>query len=493
MTGSRFLKLFFFSVLVLCFFLPTEGNTTSPAEIVVKIQTVRNSPNFQQPWQHVGQLTTHGTGFIIDGNMILTNAHVVSDSVFIHVRRAGRTEKYSAEVKYFDHESDLALLEVAEKKFFKGVSTLKIGDLPDVRDKVAVYGFPDGGDKLSITEGVVSRIEHINYAYSGSFLLSCQIDASINAGNSGGPVIFNGKIAGVAFQGMHSGYDNIGYMIPAPVIQQFLKDTEDGSIEGIPDLGISMQKLESPYLRNYYKLEDGENGALINNISPGSPSRMLLKKEDVILSVENEDVAYDGTIEFRKGQRTFFGYIIQGKQIGETITLGLKRDGKKISIEVPLQRSVGFDRLVPYKHEVLPRYYIFGGVVFQPLTLNYLMEYGSVADWYQSAPVELMDYYLNGDLEFQTQEIVILSQVLADKVNIGYHELADNVIKTVNGVAVRNFAHLVTLLENSREKYLIIMDTQGTKIVFDKEKMLKGTNNIIRKYMIKSAKHFWSP
>jgi hypothetical protein len=206
--------------------------------------------------------------------------------------------------------------------------------------------------------------------------------------------------------------------------------------------------------------------------------------------VDGEDVAYDGTIEFRKGQRTYFGYILQQKQIGETVILGLKRNGKKISVEVPLKRSIGFDRLVPFRHEVLPRYYIFGGVVFQPLTLNYLTEYGSMADWFRFAPVELMDYYLNGELEFETEEIVILSEVLADKINIGYHELGDNVIKTVNGVSVRNFAHLVSLFKNSREKYLSIVDTQGTKIIFDREKMLGSTEKIIEKYMIKAAQHF---
>jgi S1-C subfamily serine protease len=461
----------------------------SPSSIVVKIQTVRNPPNYQQPWQNVGQHTSHGTGFIIDKNRILTNAHVVSDSVFIQVRQAGKTEKFSAEVEYFDHESDLALLRVPDKEFFKDVVPFPIGKLPDVRDKVAVYGFPDGGDKLSITEGVVSRIEHINYAYSGTFLLSCQIDASINSGNSGGPVFLDKLVVGVAFQGMNSGYDNIGYMIPAPVIRQFLRDAEDGSIAGIPDLGITMQKLESPFLRNYYKLDPGENGALVNRISPGSPSESFLRSEDVILAVDGKDVAYDGTVEFRKGQRTYFGYIIQNKQIGDAVVLSVKRMGQKQEVEIPLTKPVGFNRLVPIKHEVRPNYYIYGGIVFQPLTLNYLTEFGVLGDWFRFAPVELMNYYLNGELEYQDQEIVILSAVLADEINIGYHEMAENVIKTIDGITVKNFRHFIELVESSEEKYILFVDSQGIKLLLDRKKMAESTEKVIKKYMIKSAKH----
>jgi len=455
-----------------------------PSEIPVKILTVKNPPSYHQPWQNLGRHAANGTGFIIDGNRVLTSAHVVSNAVFIHVRRAGKTEKFPAEVEYFDHESDLALLKIEDEAFFAGVETLPLGKLPDVRDKVAVYGFPDGGDKLSITEGVVSRIEHINYSYSGAFLLACQIDASINTGNSGGPVIFENEIVGVAFQGMNFNYENIGYMVPSPVIRQFLKDAEDGVINGVPDLGITMQRLESPFLREYFQLTEKENGALVNRVLPGSPAEGLLQSEDVILSVQGYDVAYDGTIEFRKGQRTYFGYILQNRQIGDVADFAIKRGGRNLSVVIPLTKESGHTRLVQLWHEQKPKYYIFGGLVFQPLSLNYLYEFGGLTNWFQAAPVELMNYYLNGELEFKGQEIVILSQVLADKTNIGYHELGDNVVRVVNGERVDSFNHFISLVEGARSKYLIIEFNLGTKVIVDRLEMLRNTESITKKYGI---------
>ncbi len=169
-------------------------------DAVVKVYTVSDRPNYMEPWQMKGPWSHSGSGCVIRGKRILTNAHIVSDQMFIQVRKSGEAKKYIAEVEIVAHECDLAILTVKDDSFFDGIKPIEIGSLAEVRDKVAVYGFPEGGDKLSITEGVVSRVEHIKYAHSSAHLLTCQIDAAINAGNSGGPVIKGNKIVGVAFQ-----------------------------------------------------------------------------------------------------------------------------------------------------------------------------------------------------------------------------------------------------------------------------------------------------
>ncbi|PID75964.1 MAG: trypsin [Deltaproteobacteria bacterium] len=484
------MKSFVFSVSLLLFFcsgiqlLAADTFLFSPSKAVVKILVVANPPSFHQPWQNLGKYSVNGSGFIIEGQRILTNAHVVSDAMFIQVRRAGKTEKYAAEVEFFDHESDLALLKVENAAFFKGSVPVDIGELPDIRDKVAVYGFPDGGEKISITEGVVSRIEHINYSYSGAFLLACQIDASINSGNSGGPVVMDNKVVGMAFQGMGLSYENIGYTIPAPVIKQFLLDCEDGKIQGIPDLGLLMQKLESPYLREYYRLDADENGALVNKVLPGSSATGYIEPEDVLLQIDGYDIAYDGTIEFREGQRTFFGYAFQNKQLGSSVHFLVKRSGNLLRIEVPLFASVGFDRLVPLVHEKKPRYFIFGGLVFQPLTENYLHEFGGGRSWLQQAPIELLHFFLNEELESLGEEIVIISEVLADQINTGYHDLGDNVVRNVNGKSVENFAQLVRLLDRGSSKFVVLEVESGLKIILRRKTMSQGTEKVIQGYSI---------
>lgn len=215
----------------------------------------------------------------------------------------------------------------------------------------------------------------------------------------------------------------------------------------------------------------------------------MLQSEDVILAVDGQDVAYDGTVVLRKDQRTYFGYLFQKKQFGDSVRLFIKRDGETKEITVPLSQTVGFGKLVPLKYEEKPRYYLYGGLVFQPLTVNYLYEFGGGVNWAQAAPVELTNLLVNGELEYLGQEIVILSEVLADNVNVGYHELGNNIVRSVNGVSVRNFLHFIELIENDRSEYLILQVNRGMKILLDRKELAESTGRIIEKYSIKSARH----
>ncbi len=464
-----------------CIINPPAWARKGVNEAVVKIYTVYNRYDYDEPWQMLGQRRRSGSGCIIRGGRILTSAHVVGDQTFIQVRRAGEAKKYTAEVEIVAHECDLAILRVNGGSLFSGVEPVEIGDLAEVRDKVAVYGFPKGGDELCITEGVVSRIEHHEYTHSRAYLVTCQIDASINPGSSGGPVVKEDKLVGVAFQSAESG-ENIGYMVPAPVITHFLTDIRDGTYDGIPGLGISWQKMESPDLRGKFGMTETQSGVLVNRIYPGSPAKGILRPEDIILSIDGENVENDGTIEFRKGERTFFGYVAQSKYINDTVTLGILRENNLMDMVIRLSRPLHFWRLVPHeRYDVAPTYYILGGLVFEPLTLNYLKTWGK---WYYNAPLHLIDYYLHGEPAEDQREIVVLAKVLADEINVGYHNLKNRVISYVNGKKISVMEDLVKAFEEHEGRYHVIVDERGYKIVLDKNKVDRGGQGILKKYKV---------
>ncbi|HOR42601.1 MAG TPA: S1C family serine protease, partial [Atribacterota bacterium] len=315
-------------------------------EAIVKVYTVSNYPDYYNPWSMQGPRASSGSGCIIDNNLILTNAHVVSNQTFLQVRKYGDTQRYRAQVVAVSHLTDLALLAVDEPEFFTGIEALSLGELPQIQQEVLVYGFPMGGDMLSITKGVISRIEHQTYVHSSSVFLAGQIDAAINPGNSGGPVLADGKIVGVVMQGI-TGAQNIGYMVPVPVIAHFFADLEDGILDGYPSLGISLQDMENDGLKSYYQVEKGMGGVLINQIVPGSPADSNLEAGDVLLSMEGYSIGNDGTIEFRSNERTHLNYVVQQKQIGEDIGLTILRNGERKELKVNLFRSSLKDQLVP--------------------------------------------------------------------------------------------------------------------------------------------------
>ncbi|MCK4422744.1 MAG: trypsin-like peptidase domain-containing protein, partial [Candidatus Omnitrophica bacterium] len=450
-------------------------------EAVVKIYAVNNRYNYYEPWQMRGQRQSSGSGIIITGKRILTNAHVVADHTFIQVKRAGQAKKYVAKAQIVAHECDLAILKVEDDSFFDAVAPLRIGDLAQVRDKVAVYGFPVGGDELAITEGVVSRIEHHYYSHSSAYLLTCQIDAAINPGSSGGAVVKDEKIVGVAFQG--GGGENIGYMVPAPVIMHFLNDIKDNEYNGIPGLSISIQEMENPDIRSKYKMTAKQTGVLVNNIYPDSAVSGQLAQKDVILSINNKNIDNDGTIEFRKNERTSLAYIIQNKYINDTVKIKILREGKTLDLKIKLTEPVNFGRLVPYQqYDRAPTYYIIGGLVFEPLTENFLKEWGR--NWHNDAPGNLVNYYYHGEPLNDRRQIVVLVKVLADEINVGYHEWRNNVISYVNNRKISTIKDLAAAFEEHQGQYHIIEDEKEYKIILEKEKVDQNSAQILQRYKI---------
>ncbi len=471
-------------VVLSCAQAQTQAQTqTEIRKAIVKVYAVYNKHNYYDPWRMNGQRTGHGSGCIIDGQKIMTNAHVVANQTFIQVKRAGQVKKYVAKVEVVAHECDLAILTVADDDFFADTEPIGIGELAGVRDKVAVYGFPTGGDELAITEGVVSRIEHRQYFHSGARLLACQIDAAINPGNSGGPVVKGGRIIGIAFQG--GGGENIGYMVPVPVINHFLSDLEDGKYDGIPDLGISLQKMENPDMRLKYGMSEKQTGVLVNKTYPDSAAKGYLGSGDVILSIDGENVENDGTIEFRKSERTFLSYLMQNKYIDDTITFEVLRTNKVVPVDIKLFEKIDSSRLAPNdQYGIAPTYYIAGGIVFEPLTVNFLKEWGE--EWRDNAPIHLVNYYNLGEPTKDRKQIVILVKVLADEVNMGYHSLNFNVISNVNGKRISDIKDLVSAIEEHQGKYHVIEDERGFKIILDRIKVDESTEGILKRYKINS-------
>ena len=199
-------------------------------EGIVRVENAAITPDFATPWNPTRPSGGNGTGFLIGDNKFLTNAHVVSDSSRLIIRKVGDPEPHLARILHIAHDCDLAVLELVDPTPFTGVKPLEIGKVPALNTEVIAVGFPIGGERISITRGVVSRIDFRNYSHSGVDMhLSIQIDAAINPGNSGGPVLQDGKVVGVAFQGYSGSVaQNVGYMIPTPVIKRLLEDVKDG-------------------------------------------------------------------------------------------------------------------------------------------------------------------------------------------------------------------------------------------------------------------------
>ncbi|XP_044408771.1 protease Do-like 10, mitochondrial [Triticum aestivum] len=450
---------------------------------VVKVFTVSSGPNYFLPWQNKAQRESMGSGFVISGKRIVTNAHVVADHTFVLVRKHGSPAKYKAEVQAIGHECDLALLTVESEEFWEGMNSLDLGDIPFLQEAVAVVGYPQGGDNISVTKGVVSRVEPTQYAHGATQLMAIQIDAAINPGNSGGPAIMGDKVAGVAFQNL-SGAENIGYIIPVPVIKRFISGVEEsGKYSGFCSLGISCQATENIQIRECFGMRPEMTGVLVSRINPLSDAYEILRKDDILLEFDGVPIANDGTVPFRNRERITFDHLVSMKKPEETAVIKVLRDGKEHELNVTLRP---LQPLVPvHQFDKLPSYYIFAGFVFIPLTQPYLHEFGE--DWYNTSPRRLCERALRELPKKAGQQLVILSQVLMDDINVGYERLAELQVKKVNGVEVENLKHLCSIVENCTEENLRIDLDDERVIVLKFQNARLATSRILKRHRIPSA------
>ena len=149
-----------------------------PSSAVVKLYVTAVARDLSAPWRPGVNLGRTGSGALLEGGRVLTAAHVVDDATFVQVRRNGSARKFTGRVLFVSHAADLALVEVDDPAFAAGVVPLALGSLPSVQGQVAACGFPNGGETLSITSGVVARVEHGPYVHSRENLLAFQMRAA---------------------------------------------------------------------------------------------------------------------------------------------------------------------------------------------------------------------------------------------------------------------------------------------------------------------------
>jgi S1-C subfamily serine protease len=463
---------------------PAAGNGVAAS--VVHVQVYRSAFDWSQPWRQESVSAASGSGFVIDGGRILTNAHVIADAREILVRRPDQADPYVAAVEAVGNDCDLALLRVADPGFARGLRPLAFGSLPRSGTRVSTYGFPLGGQDVSSTAGIVSRVESRGYVHSGADAhLVVQTDAAINPGNSGGPVVQDGRVAGVAFQGF-PGADNMGFFIPVPIVRHFLANLEDGRYDGFPDSGLATAPLLSPAYRRERGLPAGRGGVVVDRVAPGGTADGVLKPGDVLLSVEGQAIANDGTIRLGDARVTF-EHAIDMLQVGAPVRFTVWREGREIALRAPARRIARYDRN-RNRYGVAPDYVVYAGLVFMRLEVELLKTFGR--GWPQSANRDLVWHQLFREAERPEEadrEVVVLTRVLRHAVNSQMALTPPLAVERINGRPVRSLADVKEAFAAGRERFhRIEFEGDGGIEALDREKAEAAHPEILRQYAIPS-------
>lgn len=374
--------------------------------------------------------------------------------------------------------------------------------------EVFAYGYPSGGETLSLTKGNVSRIEFRNVAFSGCKSVVVQTSAPINPGNSGGPVTHKKTIdgnvieecVGIVSSGV-TGLSNVGFYIPSEYVVHVLKDyCKYAKLSAknyfpyvtVPDVSFGYQELKNPGMRTYLGLSNKENnpkGIYITQVPETSCAYGLLEEGDVITQVDGHDVHSDGTVLIQGIEHPInFKFLIQRKHYLESLPVRIMRKIQtdkdetieSIDLQLQLNQQLG-NPLFGIRDGKPLQYYIQpagsnGAFVFIVYDNNYkssfIREYasgGSVIVDKSACPPMVNSFDLltpNKDL----RQIIILHMVLQSDETDGHGPLeakmnqgcqGDRVIE-VNGKPITSLNDLVISFEENAGKLSIVKLANGS-------------------------------
>jgi hypothetical protein len=371
-------------------------------------------------------------------------------------------------------------LKLEDESLFDGRPPVpRANALPDVKEPVMAYGYPTGGSNLSITKGIVSRIEFTGYGGSTSGL-RIQIDAAINSGNSGGPAVSADKMIGLAFSRL-GGAQNIGYIIPNEEVELFLTDVKDGTYDGKPAIFESLQTLENPALRAYLKLDKSAAGIVVDE-PISAESGYPLKKWDVVTRIGDARIDDLGMVKPAKAPRVRFTYLVQHFAKDGKVPLTVVRDGKEMKIDLPVRSER--PQVLADLRGGYPSYFVFGPIVFSTATTQFLTGIDN-----NIANVNSLAYHANplvvrrGDKPaFEGENLVVVSSpFFPHKLSKGYSNPFARVVETVNGKRVNNLTHLVELLRDAKDDFITLefFGRNVSALVLPRQETIAATEDIL--------------
>ena len=454
---------------------------------VVRVNSTNQDYDFFRPWSKKNPRVYHGLGAVISDNRVLVTAQLVANHNYVELERAESGEKTDARVLCVDYEANLALIQPTADNFLAGLKPLELTLDSVVGDRVNVLQL-ESNDALVATPGPITTIEVAHYQLENTAFLIYRLSLPLQyrEGSFTAPVIKDDKLAGILmrYDPRTQGVD----VLPAPVIDHFLKDVASGSYQGFPRAGMEFSPTRDPQLRHYAKLPVGGGGVYVTDVVRNGPAAHGgLQVGDVITEIDGHSIDQDGNYEEALFGRISITHLISTTSYsGQLVQLKISRDGEAKSLDLTLAHEPPQDYVSePYVVDRPPRYYVVNGLIFQELSRQYLKEWG--ADWQKQAPQRLvyLDRYQSSMVPSDRRRIVVLSQVLPVASNIGYEELKYLVVTKINGVAINSLDDLPTALAKPLEGFdKFEFEDAPHELFLDAAHLAEDDKNVLESYSL---------
>src|SRR5215207_278667 len=309
---------------------------------VVRVNVTSQGWDFLRPWGKRQPTTKRAIGAVIAPGgeaRVLVTGDLVQNSTYLEFEVPEGGRKVPASVEFVDYEANLALLRADDPDFLNNVPRLEIAESA-IGNELQVWQLENNG-RLLVTSGLMTTAEYAAYPLEGS-LLAYRMTVRMQSRDSSFtlPVVNKGKLTGVLMS-----YDtqaSNANVIPAPVIQHFLKDASDGKYDGFPRAGYGFSPMRDPALRDYAKVPNDVPGGIYvtDTLDGGAAEKAGLRKGDVVYALDDFQIDRDGNYEDPTYGKVAAGHLLSTRHfVGDEVTFHLLRDGQKQIIKVKIGRK----------------------------------------------------------------------------------------------------------------------------------------------------------
>lgn len=465
--------------------LAASAQSRHPLESrMVTVRVTSQMWNEYRPWQKNKPSTRSFVGTVVSGNRILILSDDLGDATLIQVEKYDRPPRVPARIVHCDHQVGLALLTVDESGFFDDLNAVEVADHTEGEDYFSAT-WKSGQLSLSACRWAQSKVfksgmPYFNYA-------GIHFITDLKGGGWGEPVFSEGRLVGLA----NSQSDTRARVIPAELIKAYLNAIEMPDYPGFAWLGINYQINKGLAQAAYFGQEAPPTGVLVRSCFPGGSADGHLLPDDMLLELDGYPIdALGDYVHPRYGPLDMSLIATDGHYAGETIPAKVIRNKETITVDIPLKNVLPSSALIPSDRlDTPPPYLVAGGFVFRELDVPYLRAWGE--DWSKKIPSYLRILFkLQGESATpEQQRYLILADVFPDEYNLGYHDMSQNIVKSINGVAVDSIAEMEEAFQHPQNGYQVIefMPSYGTsKVILDAATFAEATDAIMEKYQIPS-------
>ncbi len=439
---------------------PAE-NGAAPQQVVqsnslVKVNATSQPYSLHLPWQKESPSGRRGLGVVLAGSRVLVTGQMVANATYIELELPENGQKVPAKVVAVDYEANLALLESPasdkQKAFFSGLKPMAVDSGSRIEDKVDILQAGRVGELIK-SPLVISKVLTRRYNVEGSGFLVYEANNIVRseANSFTLPVVKGGKLVGLLLS--YDSKNQVTTILPAPIIEHFLKDVADGSYEGFPSLGMEMQSTMDEQFREFLGLKPDAPGVLVSAVMKGgSADKAGMKKGDILVAINGFSIDSRGDYKDPQFGPLSSSHLVRGRAyVGDKVEIKVIREGKEVVLKSELARRKPEDFLVlPYLFDKGPRYVLMGGLLFQELSRPYLDAFGD--EQRGGAILRLAHIATHPDKyeEEGRRKLVFLSLVLPTPSAQGYDKLGGQVINKVNGQTIKDLNDLADAFKNNK-------------------------------------------